>query len=197
MGPSLIDKLNLFVDGLATVAVILVVGLVLLRVLAGYANLNFFGATYVTLRRLADPLIGPVRRALMGFRVDPKFAPLVTILIAILLWWVLTTAIDSIFGTVAGVLLAVQQHATARIIGHLLLGLLRLYTLLIFLRVVFSWVMMSQANKVMRFLFNASEPLLGPLRRAIPPVGMFDISAFVALLILWVVQMAIQGAFLR
>lgn len=197
MNPLIIDKLNLFVTGLATVALVLVVGVVIARVLAGYANLNFFGATYVMLRRLADPLTGPVRRALMGFRVDPKYAPLVTILIAILLWWVLTTAFDGIFGTIAAVLLAVQQQASARIIGHLLLGLLRLYTLLIFLRVVFSWVMLSHANKVMRFLFNVTEPLLGPLRRAIPPVGMFDISAFVALLILWVVQMAIQGAFLR
>jgi uncharacterized protein YggT (Ycf19 family) len=49
----------------------------------------------------------------------------------------------------------------------------------------------------MRFLFHTTEPLLGPLRRAIPPVGMFDVSALVAFVILWVLQMAIQGTFLR
>ena len=193
----MIDKLNLFVNGLALIAVILVVAVVLLRVIAGYADLNFFGWTYVTIRRLADPLIGPVRRALMGLRVDPKYAPLVTILIAILLWWILTEATSSILGTIAAVILAVQQQAIARVIGFLLLGLLRLYILLIFMRIVFSWVMVSYSNRAMRFLFNTTEPLLGPLRRAIPPVGMFDVSALVAFVILWVLQMAIQGTFLR
>jgi YggT family protein len=193
----LIDKLNLFVNWLVLIALILVVAVVLLRVIAGYADLNFFGRTYVTIRRLADPLIGPVRRALMGLRVDPKYAPLVTILIAILLWWILTEATSSILGTIAAVILAVQQQAIARVIGFLLLGLLRLYILLIFMRIGFSWVMVSYSNRVMRFLFNTTEPLLGPLRRAIPPVGMFDVSALVAFVILWVLQMAIQGTFLR
>ena len=197
MSISIIDKLNLFATGLVTIAMIFVVTLVILRVVAGYADLNFFGWTYVTIRRLADPLIGPVRRALVGFRVDPKYAPLVTILIALLLWWVLGQAIGSTLGTIADVILAVQQHAIARVIGHLLLGLLKLYTLLIFMRVVFSWVMVSYSNRVMRFLFHTTEPLLAPLRRAIPPVGMFDISAFVAFIILWILQAVIQGMLLR
>jgi uncharacterized protein YggT (Ycf19 family) len=49
----------------------------------------------------------------------------------------------------------------------------------------------------MRFLVNATEPLLGPLRRAIPPVGMFDISAFVAFVLLYLVEIVVQGAFMR
>jgi YggT family protein len=174
-----------------------VVVLIISRVIAGYADLNFFGWTYVTLRRLTDPLIGPVRRALAGFRVDPKYAPLVTILIVILLWWVLWDATSSILFTISAVTSAVQQQAIARVIGYLLLGLLKLYTLLIFLRIVFSWVMLSYSNKIMRFLFITTEPLLGPLRRRIPPVGMFDISAFVAFVILYFVQIVIQGIFLR
>jgi YggT family protein len=133
----------------------------------------------------------------MGFRVESKYAPVVTILITILLWWVLTTATDSIFSTIAEVTLAVQERAVGRVIGHVLLGLLRLYMLMLFMRVVFSWVMVSNRNRAMRFLFNTTEPLLGPLRRAIPPVGMFDISVFVALIILWVLQMTIQGVFLH
>jgi YggT family protein len=49
----------------------------------------------------------------------------------------------------------------------------------------------------MRFLVNATEPLLGPLRRTIPSVGMFDISPFVAFIIIWLFQAAIQGTLLR
>ena len=196
MSSLIIDKLNLFVTTLVTIAMIFVVTLVILRVAAGYANLNFFGWTYVTIRRLADPLIGPVRLAMMGLRVDPKYAPLATILIVLLLWWVLTVATSDILGAIKGVILAVRQHDVSRIIGHLLLGLLRVYILMIFMRIVFSWVMVRYSNKVMRFLFVTTEPLLAPLRRAIRPVGMFDVSALVAFVILWVLQIVIQGAFL-
>lgn len=197
MSTLVIGKLNLFLYGLFTTAMVFVVALVIFRVIAGYTNLNFFGWTYVTLRRLTDPLIGPMRRALAGFRVDPKFAPLATILIVILLWWLAGRATETVLGTLAGVLSAIQQRALARVIGHLLLGFLQLYTLLIFVRIVFSWVMVSYSNRLMRFLVNATEPLLGPLRRLIPPVGMFDISAFVAFVILYLVEVVVQGAFMR
>jgi YggT family protein len=49
----------------------------------------------------------------------------------------------------------------------------------------------------MRFLVNATEPLLGPLRRMIPPVGTFDISPIIAFVILWLFQAAIAGTLLH
>jgi YggT family protein len=49
----------------------------------------------------------------------------------------------------------------------------------------------------MRFLVDATEPLLGPLRRVIPPLGMWDISPIVAFLIIWLFQQAITGTLLR
>ena len=190
-------KLELFTTWVVTTIVVLVVALVILRLIADAANLNYFGWTYVTIRRLTDPLLVPVRGALRGFRVDPKYAPLVTILIAILLRWLAVRLVDAVLVTIEGVMIAIQQHAVARIIGHLLYGFLTVYLLLIFTRIVFSWVMLSYSNRVMRFLFNATEPLLGPLRRWIPPVGMFDISAFIAFIIIWALRAAIAGTLLR
>jgi YggT family protein len=49
----------------------------------------------------------------------------------------------------------------------------------------------------MRFLVRTTEPLLGPLRRMIPPLGMFDISPLVAFFIIWLFQAAIRGTLLR
>jgi len=49
----------------------------------------------------------------------------------------------------------------------------------------------------MRFLVNATEPLLGPLRRMVPLVGTFDISPIVAFIIVWLVQAAIAGTLLH
>ena len=187
----IIERVNQFVTWIVTTAIVFVVALVILRLISNQANWNFFGWPAVTLRRLTDPLIGPVRRALMGFRVDPKYAPLVAILIVILLGWLVVRVTDSVLGTIAGVLSAVQQQAIGRVIGHLLYGLLGLYILAIFVRIVFSWITVSYSNRVMRFLVNTTEPLLGPLRRMIPPVGMFDLSFLVLTFGLLILRQAI------
>jgi len=74
---------------------------------------------------------------------------------------------------------------------------LSFYSLLIFIRIIFSWGMASYSNRLMRLVVNATEPLLGPLRRIVPTVGMFDISPIVAFLIVWVFQAAVAGTLLR
>src|SRR4051812_21746904 len=194
---QILERLNLFITWAVTTFIVLVIVLVLLRLVAELANLNYFGWTYVTLRRLTDPIIVPVRGALRGFRVDPKFAPLVTILITILLGWLAVKLTATVLGTIGGVISAAQEAAFPRLLGHLLYGMLAIYSLLIFTRIVFSWVTISYSNRLMRFLVNITEPLLGPLRRNIPPLGMFDISPFIAFIIIWLFQAAIAGTLLR
>jgi YggT family protein len=132
----------------------------------------------------------------MGFGVDPKYAPLVTILLTVLLGWFLLQLVSSVANTVAGVLYCLGKGAVVPIIGYVLYGMLGLYSLLIFIRIIFSWVMLSYSNRVMRFLVNTTEPLLGPLRRMVPPVGTFDISPIVAFIIVWLFQAAIRGTLL-
>lgn len=193
----IIGRIYLFISWLVIAAVVATIVLVLLRLLATYTDLNPFSWTALTIRRLTDPLVGPVRRALMGFGVDPKYASLVTILLAVLLGWFVVQLIAAIANTAAGVLLSMQRFAIVAVIGYVLYGLLAFYSLLIFIRIVFSWVMVSYSNRVMRFLVNATEPLLGPLRRIVPPVGTFDISPIVAFIILWLFQAAIAGTLLR
>ena len=189
-------KLNLFLNGLVTVMMLLIVTVIILRLIASYSKLNFFGWTYVTLRRLADPLITPVRLTLMQLRVDPKIAPVVTILIVLLCWWVLTTAVNTILGTIGNVISALQRQAALPAIGHLLIGLLSFYTLMIFVRIVCLWLMVSPSKRLMRFLYRTTEPFLAVFRRAIKPVGMFDVSALVAFAVLYVLQLIVAGLFL-
>jgi YggT family protein len=185
-----------FLNQAVITAIVVVVVLILLRVIANRADLNPFAWSARTIRRITDPLLLPTRRALVGFGVDPKYAPLVAILIAILLGWVLLQLVGGITATLAGVLDSLARHNVARLIGHLLYGMLGLYSLLMFIRIIFSWVMVSYSNRLMRFLVNITEPLLAPLRRMVPPVANFDISPIVAFLILWLLQAAIAGTLL-
>jgi YggT family protein len=193
----IVERLSQFVNGLVITAIVIVVALILLRVIANAVDLNPFGWAARTIRHLTDPLIMPVRRGLMGFGVDPKYAPLVSILLAILLGWFTIQIVSSIGNTTIGMLQSVKSGEIVPLIGYLLYGLLGLYSLLIFIRIVFSWGMVGYGNRFMRFLFKTTEPLLGPLRRLIPPLGMFDISPIVAFIIIWLFQSAIVGTLLK
>ena len=194
---DILQKVYWYISWAVIAVIVGVVAVVLLRVIANKADLNPFGRPSLTIRRLTDPLIGPVRRALMGFGVDPKYAPLVAILITILLGWFSLQLVTSITNTLAGIMLSVSKHAVVPIIGYVLYGLLGLYSLMIFIRIIFSWVMVSYSNRVMRFLVNTTEPLLAPLRRLVPLVGNFDISPIVAFIIVWLFQAAIAGTLLK
>ncbi|MDQ2921127.1 MAG: YggT family protein [Acidobacteriota bacterium] len=193
----ILGRIYWFANWAVIAAIVAIIVLVLLRWIANQADLNPFGWSSLTIRRLTDPFIGPIRRALMGFGVDPKYAPLVTILLAILLGWFALQLVSSISNTLAGILFSLRNHAGLPIIGYVLYGLVSLYILLIFIRIIFSWGMARYSNRVMRFLVNATEPMLGPLRRLVPLVGTFDISPIVAFIILWLLQGAIAGTLLR
>lgn len=193
----ILARIYWFINWAIIAFIVAAVVLMLLRLIANQADLNPFGWSALTIWRLTDPFIGPVRRALMGFGVDPKYAPLVTILLAVLLGWFSLQLVASIANTLAGILLSLSQQAVVPIIGYVLYGLLSFYSLLIFIRIIFSWVMVSYSNRVMRFLVNATEPVLGPLRRIVPLVGTFDISPLVAFVIVWLFQAAIAGTLLR
>ncbi len=62
--------------------------------------------------------------------------------------------------------------------------LLFLLWLLVLGRVLISWVDPGGSNQVSRFLIQATEPLLAPVRRVLPAAGMFDFSALLVLLVL-------------
>ena len=62
--------------------------------------------------------------------------------------------------------------------------LLFLLWLLVLGRVLLSWVDPAGSNQVSRFLIQATEPLLAPVRRVLPSAGMFDFSALLVLLVL-------------
>lgn len=171
--------------------------LMVLRLITDAMDLNPFAWTSRTVRRLTDVLVMPVRGGLRNFGIDVKFAPLVAILLVILVGFFVLQLVGTLFTTIAGVLDGLQRGAVVAILGFLLYGAISLYILLIIIRIVFAWGMVSYGNRVMRFLVNVTEPLLGPLRRMIPPLGWLDISPLVAFFILWLFQAAIAGTLLR
>ena len=68
-------------------------------------------------------------------------------------------------------------------------------------RVIMSWVTMfaptsSVVQTINEILHQMTEPVLGPLRRVIPPLGMFDLTPMIALILLMVIRTYLIGPLL-
>lgn len=56
--------------------------------------------------------------------------------------------------------------------------------IIIFVRAIISWFPVSPYHPIIIFLYRITEPILAPLRRIIPRIGMVDITPAVAIIIL-------------
>lgn len=71
---------------------------------------------------------------------------------------------------------------------QLLLLLLRIYDIVLLLRVLLSWFQIDPYNPIVRILYTLTEPILRPIRQILPPAGMMDFSPLVAFLLLFALQ---------
>ncbi len=64
----------------------------------------------------------------------------------------------------------------------------RVLTAAIFVRVLLSWIQVQLPVGLADFLFSVTEPVLGPIRRALPAMGGMDFSPFIAVIGIQIVQ---------
>ena len=81
-------------------------------------------------------------------------------------------------------------------IARLLCAALTVAWILLLARVVVSWLEFFGVRRPITgplrtaydLLFDVTEPMLRPLRKIIPPAGMFDLSVVVAFIVIFVLQ---------
>ena len=78
------------------------------------------------------------------------------------------------------------------IVISLLTLVLEAFLVVILIRVVFSWVSPFPTNPVSRLAWQITEPVLGPIRRRLPPMSGIDLSP----LVVWFAVIIMLG-FLR
>lgn len=65
----------------------------------------------------------------------------------------------------------------------------------IFARVILTWFpQMSPTNPLVKMVFTVTEPILGPIRRLLPQMGMFDLSPMIALILIYIIQSILSQA---
>lgn len=83
-------------------------------------------------------------------------------------------------------------------IADVLVGLISLLIYAFIGQAVISWIFLAGARndfliRVNYALRTVTEPIVAPLRRFIPPIGMFDITPLVAILLLFALQRIVRS----
>lgn len=187
-----IGSISLFVWYAIATVILVIIALMVARLILNKADLNPFSRPVIMVRRWTDPLVNPVRRIVVQMGFSPNVAPLVVILFALVLGYFASEFINAFLGTVLGLVISAQRGAPISFLGYLLYGFLVGYMLLIFARIVFSWVA-NPHSRVLHFLIHVTEPVLAPFRRVIPPVGMMDISPMIVMFLLDLLRRAVAA----
>ncbi|MBI4236074.1 MAG: YggT family protein [Chloroflexi bacterium] len=73
-----------------------------------------------------------------------------------------------------------------------ILVLANILTFAIFVRAILSWFPISGTNPLVAVIYQITEPVLAPLRRVVPRIGMIDITPMAAIVLLQLVPFLLQ-----
>ena len=180
-------------------AFLLFLALIVLRLIFNYADPNPFGKIGrfgFKIRKITERFVYPAARFLANFRVDTRLAPLVTMFIALVLTYFTSEIIRNTFYVIDGIRDGVTSGNPKVVIGFVLYGLLSVLVLFIFIRFVASWFVFARGT-FLDFVMRVTNPIMLPFQKLIPPVGMFDLSAMVVLILIWLLQAFVMSVFVR
>ena len=152
-----------------------------------------FGAVARFFRQVVDPLILPVEHRVVRAGGLPSSAPWWALVVVVLGGLVLLALLEFIRGQVA--FAAAAGGAGARgVLVVLITWTFGILQLALIVRVIATWVRVSEFSRWVRWTVPLTEWMLRPLRKLIPPLaGTIDLSPLVAWLLLALVERLLLG----
>jgi YggT family protein len=155
-------------------------------------RINPFGAWPRFMRRVSDPVLQPLERRVISAGGNPQNAPLWLLAVVIAGGLVLMSLTGWVIDALAR--LSWMAQSGPRFWLQTLVSLL--FTILmtaILIRVIASWFGIGPYRRWMRPIMALTSWLIDPIRRILPPFGMFDFSPMVAWLVLYLVRGFVLG----
>jgi len=179
--PSNIASALVFIVNALTSLYLLVL---LLRFWLPWLRADFRNPLAQGILKLTAPVIVPLRRIVPSFgRLDTA-----TVLVAFVLQYLGILLILLIIGDSA----TFPDIAVTSVVKLVLLSV-NLFMFAIFIRIILSWISPGQYNPATAIITTLTEPLLGPVRRLIPPLGGFDISPIFVIIALGALSRVLMG----
>lgn len=170
-----------------------------LRLVFNYADPNPFGAVGrfgFKIRKLTERFVYPAARLLATYNVDVRLGPLVTMFVGLALTYLTSQIIGNTFFIIDGASASITTGNVKALIGFILYALLSIFVLLLLIRFVSQWFLFTK-NTLFGFAQKVTDPVLTPVRKLIPPVGMFDLSLLVTMVVISLLQAMVINIFVR
>ena len=82
-------------------------------------------------------------------------------------------------------------------LGAVLYGAVSVLLVLVFVRIIGSWLPFMRENRFMWTVYALTEPIMAPFRNMIPTIGMFDLSPIILIFLMTFVKGAIGNLLLQ
>ncbi len=171
--------------------------MLLLRMIFNYTDPNPFGKIGrfgFKVRRATEKWVYPAARFFAMYRIDTRLAPLLSMFIGLVFTYFAMQIVGNSFFVIDGLSAGVANGNPKVFIGFVLYGLLSILVLFIFIRFLSSWFVFTTTT-FLGFVKRVTDPILIPVQRLIPPIGMFDISAMIVLLLIGFLQSIVLRVF--
>ncbi len=156
-------------------------------------RINPFNPVARFFRGSIDPLMLPVERRILRAGGNPASAPWWTLVIVVVGGILFLAALDYVRQTTFE-LIAASHSGVMPLIRLFVHWVFLVLQLALIVRVASSWLGGGQYSKWVRWTYPATEWILRPLRRVIPPMGMIDVSPIVAWLGLSLLEWLVMNA---
>jgi YggT family protein len=186
------DALDIAVRSIVLLALVFAATIALTHWAVRSRRINPFGALPRLVRRSSDPILLPLERRVISAGGNPQNAPLWLLGLVIGGGLLLLSLTQWLIGTAAGLVLLAEGgvHVWIQV---LLSAVFTILMTAILIRVIASWLGIGPYRKWMRPVYALTNWLIDPIRRILPPVGIFDFSPMVAWLVLYVVRGFVLG----
>lgn len=158
---------------------------VLLRMLLQLARADFYNPVSQFVIRFTQPVLAPLRRLV------PPIGRLDT---ASLL---LATGVQVLSIMIALALLGFRPGNVLLLLVWALLGIaslvVNMYFFAILALIIFSWIAPHSHHPALALLHQLTEPVMGPVRRLLPPVGGLDLSPILVFVAINVLEILLRG----
>ena len=162
----------------------LYIGAIIIRFLLGYARADFYNPLTQFLVKITNPVLMPLRRFI------PSIGKLDTA--AVVAAYGLTVIKSIIIFSLVG-----KGFSLIGVLGfslkELITGVIWIYIIALIIMAVMSWIGSAHGNPVAPLINSLVSPLVNPVRKRLPPVGMLDLSPMVVMIGLYVLLIIVNG----
>ncbi|BAI80468.1 conserved hypothetical protein [Deferribacter desulfuricans SSM1] len=162
----------------------LMVFYIIALILGSLLNTSYQASIYTTFfHRIGLPVV-KVTRSIIN--VPGNTVVVISVIFIFLIYVFLDSGLQILFNSLVGrgvdvvsVVLLTTKYGL-----FTLIGLLKILTWLVIIRALISWVSPDPYNPIVQLIVALTEPVMGPFRRLIPPIGMIDISPIVLIFVI-------------